>query len=127
MAGRFRSPVICQDGHVNPLRLVEVTPDRFRLELIAGTTSVDTVIVEVGHEPNGPFWEAIAGLLISTQAPGLGGRFAFDSEAGAFCAVGQDREALERLETLLRSVISDQTRIRELIALADSTGTRLDS
>jgi hypothetical protein len=34
---------------------------------------VDGTITELGHEPNGPFWEDIAELLIQAEAPDLDG------------------------------------------------------
>ena len=116
----------CQDERVRPLRLVETRSGWFRLELIAGTTDVDAAIVEVGHEPNGPFWEGIAQLLIRTQAPHLDGRFFFDSEAGTFCANSQDRDALDELAALLRVTATDPNRIRNLVASADASTFRFD-
>ena len=40
--------------------MVETSPGKFSLMLVAGTTDVDEVIEELGHEPNGYFWEGIA-------------------------------------------------------------------
>ncbi|WP_425553534.1 hypothetical protein [Dactylosporangium salmoneum] len=43
--------------------------------LDAGTTDADEVIEELGHEPNGYFWDSIAQLLVDAEAPYLAGRF----------------------------------------------------
>lgn len=111
---------------MNPLRLVETTPGRFSLLLVVGTTQVDELIEELGHEPNGYFWEGVAQLLVRTQAPELNGRFAYDPEAGMFCAYGNDRPALETLGALIAAVATDAARVRELLELAQSTGYQFD-
>ncbi|MFI7075140.1 hypothetical protein [Micromonospora sediminicola] len=37
------------------LRLIETTPGQYSLLLDAGTTPVDALVEELGHEPNGYF------------------------------------------------------------------------
>ncbi len=54
---------------MHPLRLIDSAPGEYSLLLDAGTTQVDDVIEELGHTPNGYFWEGIARLLVSTEAP----------------------------------------------------------
>lgn len=86
--------------------------------LDAGTTDVDEVIEELGHEPNGHFWAGIAQLLVDTEAPGLEGRFDYDPEGDMFVAQGSDRPALDELSTLMTAVATDADRLRRLVALA---------
>ncbi|MEU1616190.1 Imm51 family immunity protein [Streptomyces sp. NPDC005722] len=87
---------------------------------------VDDVVEELGHEPNGYFWEGIAQLLVSTEAPTLEGRFSFDPEGDTFCAYGADREALEELAVRMTAVAADAGRVRQLIMLAQTNGFEFD-
>ncbi|MFB6396103.1 Imm51 family immunity protein [Polymorphospora lycopeni] len=111
---------------MEPMRLIEPSPGKYSLLLDAGTTAVDDVIAELGHEPNGYFWEGVAQLLVSTEAPTLEGRFSYDPEGGMFCAYGTDREALEDLANRMAAVASDAGRIRELVELAKANGFEFD-
>ncbi|TDE47937.1 hypothetical protein E1295_22105 [Nonomuraea mesophila] len=111
---------------MNPLKLLETTPGTFSLLLDAGTTQVDELIEESGHEPNGYFWEGVARFLVSTEAPTLKERFEYDSEGGMFCACGDDREALQDLAELMSAVATDETRLRGLIAAAEAAGFEFD-
>ena len=108
------------------IRVEEVAPGEFRLYLVAGTTPVDAAITELGHEPNGPFWEGIAELIVATEAPALNARFWTDSESDAFLAHSHDRAVLDDLATRLRAVEADETRLRHLVAAAQSRGFRFD-
>jgi hypothetical protein len=94
--------------------------------LDAGTTDVDEVIEELGHEPNGYFWEGIAQLLVDTEAPRLEGRFDYDSEGGMFVAHGSDRPALGELATLMTAAATDADQLRRLVALANERGFEFD-
>ncbi len=94
--------------------------------LDAGTTQVDDVIEELGHEPNGYFWEGVAQVLVSTEAPALEGRFSYDPEGYMFCAHGSDRTALEELATRMAAVATDADRMRQLIAAAEADGIEFD-
>lgn len=107
---------------MDSIKLAEVAPGEHRLYLVAGTTGVDDVIAEFGHEPNGVFWEGIAELLITSEAPYLDGQFQFDSEAGAFLAYSGDRAALDDLAIRLRAVAVNGDRVRQLVELAGSRG-----
>lgn len=111
---------------MDPLRLIETTPGKHSLLLDAGTTAVDEVVEELGHEPNGYFWEGVAQLLVAEHAPALDGRFGYDPEGGMFCAYGEDREALERLGALMAEVAGDAGRMRRLIADAEAAGFEFD-
>ncbi|MEV4135173.1 Imm51 family immunity protein [Dactylosporangium sp. NPDC049742] len=111
---------------MSSIEVVEIAPGEHRLCLVAGTTEVDDVIVEAGHEPSGVFWEGIVELLIMGEAPHLDGRFEFDSEAGAFLASGPDRVALDELAARLQEVSVSGDRIRHLVDVAESRGFRFD-
>ncbi|WP_405430384.1 immunity 51 family protein [Micromonospora sp. NBC_00617] len=108
------------------LRLIETTPGQYSLLLNAGTTPVDALVEELGHEPNGYFWEGVAEVLVSTAAPTLEGRFAYDPEGGMFCAYGTDRRALEELEARMNAVATDGERMRRLITDAEASGFEFD-
>ncbi len=111
---------------MRPLKLIETDPGTFSLLLTAGETEVDDLIEDLGHEPNGYFWEGVAELLVRTEAPALDGRFDLDPEGGMFCAYGTDRAALEELATLMSAVTNSGKRLREIVALAESTGFEFD-
>lgn len=102
-----------------PWRMVETSPGKFSLLLMAGSTQVDEVVARLGHEPNGYFWEGVARLLVSSGAPGLDEHFAYGPEADMFCAYGDDRAALEELASLMDGVLNDADRMRDLIAAAE--------
>lgn len=107
------------------MRLVETSPGELSLLLDAGTTQVDELVLELGHEPNGYFWEGVAQVLVNTEAPGLEGQFSCDPEGGMFCAYG-DEPALRELATLMRAVATDGDRMRQLIATAEANGFEFD-
>lgn len=108
------------------IRVAEIGSGEYSLHLEAGTTDVDHVIHELGHEANGYFWEGIVEVLVTTEAPALEGRFESDPEGGAFYAYGGDRSALEELAVRLRGVAGDEHRLRELVRLAEETGFEFD-
>ncbi|GAA4203026.1 Imm51 family immunity protein [Microbispora amethystogenes] len=111
---------------MHPLRLIESTPGKYSLLLDAGTTRVDGVIEELGHEPNGYFWEGVAQVLVGTEAPALKGRFSYDPEGDMFCAYGKDRGALEELGTRMAATATDADRMRRLVAAAKANGFEFD-
>ncbi|GHJ44622.1 hypothetical protein Cs7R123_19640 [Catellatospora sp. TT07R-123] len=111
---------------MTPLKLIETDAGKYSLLLNAGTTEVDELIEELGHEPNGYFWEGVARLVVEHEAPDLDGRFGYDPEAGMFCAYGTDRAALAELGELLGGVATDGDRLRALVALAQATGVEFD-
>jgi hypothetical protein len=108
------------------LTLIEIAPGQFSLLLDAGTTPVDDLVEELGHEPNGYFWEGVAQVLVSTEAQTLEGRFAYDPEGGMFCAHGTDRSALEELGARMHVVATDGERMRRLIMEAEASGFEFD-
>ena len=111
---------------MNSIKVAELAPGEFRLYLVAGTTAVDDAIGELGHEPNGPFWEGIAELVVATEAPALGGRFWTDSEADAFLAHSSDRGVLDDLATRLGAITVDEGRLRQLMEVARTRGFEFD-
>ncbi|RSN64514.1 MULTISPECIES: Imm51 family immunity protein [Actinomadura] len=111
---------------MTPLRLLETTPGKFSLLLDAGTTKVDELVEQLGHEPNGYFWEGVAQFLVSTQAKNLEEHVSYDPEGGMFCAYGDDRTALEELGTLMAAVAGDGDRMRSLIESAEAAGFEFD-
>jgi hypothetical protein len=111
---------------VTHLNLYETSPGKYSLLLNAGTTGVDDTIEELGHEPNGYFWEGVAQRIVEAEAPQLAGRFGYDPEAGMFCAYGSDRVALAELAALMEAVAGDPDRMRELVAGADADGFEFD-
>ncbi|MEV6930820.1 Imm51 family immunity protein [Dactylosporangium sp. NPDC051485] len=111
---------------MEPLKMLETQPGKHSLLLNAGSTAVDEVVEELGHEANGYFWEGVAQLLVATEAPDLEGRFNYDPEGGMFVAYGADRPALERLGALMSQVANDADRVRRLVALANERGYEFD-
>ncbi|SCE97737.1 Imm51 family immunity protein [Micromonospora mirobrigensis] len=111
---------------MDPVEVARTGPGEYSLTLAAGTTEVDDLISELGHEPNGYFWEGIVELLVSTEVPALDGRFVSDPEGGAYFATGEDRQALDELAVLLRAVAADRDRLRRLVAHARATGLEFD-
>ena len=113
-------------SRMEPLRVIEHDTGKSSLLLDAGSTNVDALVEELGHEPNGYFCEGVAQFLVSTEAPALDGRFGYDPEGGMFCAYGEDRDALEELGTRMDAVAADADRMRQLIAAAEADGFQFD-
>jgi hypothetical protein len=111
---------------MEPMRVIETSPGTFSLMLHAGTTDVDAAIEDLGHEPNGYFWEGVAQLLVETEAPGLAERFRYDPEGDMFVAYGSDTLALDELAVLMTAVGTDPDRLRQLVALAEKRGFEFD-
>ncbi|MEY9211491.1 Imm51 family immunity protein [Thermobifida halotolerans] len=87
---------------------------------------MDELIKQLGHEPNGYFWEGVARFLVRTEVNTLEGRFSYDPEAGMFCAYGNDRTALQELGALMSVVARDGDRMRKLVTSAKATGFEFD-
>lgn len=111
---------------MKPLSVFETTPGKFSLLLNTGTTAVDDTISELGHEPNGYFWEGVAMILVEKHAPEIAEGFDYDPEAGMFCAYGTDKAALEKLAALMQPVVSDPALMRKLIEQAKADGFEFD-
>jgi hypothetical protein len=117
---------ICQDPPMDCVEVAEIAPGEYSLSLEAGTTDVDDLISELGHEPNGYFWEGIVELLVTNESPSLEGRFSSDPEGGAYIATSNDRDALDDLAVLLRAVAADGNRLRQLMVFAKASGFEFD-
>jgi hypothetical protein len=111
---------------MDPLKIFENEPGSYSLLLYAGSTVADEAIEELGHEPNGYFWEGVAQFLVGEQAPGLVGRLDYDSEGGMFCAYSSDRAALEELAALLAPVANESAQVRDVVARATTAGFEFD-
>jgi hypothetical protein len=111
---------------MKPLRLLETSNGKFSLCLDAGSTAVDELVLSLGHEPNGYFWEGVATWLLATEANELRGRFDFDPEAGMFVAYGADEEALRELGALLAKLANDGDAMTALIGAAEAAGHDFD-
>ena len=109
----------------HPLRLVETRPGSYAL-LLSAPTAVDGDIKEVGHEPNGYFWEGVARYLVQTEAPALADRIFYDPEGSMFCAYAEGRDVLEALAALMRPLTADAVRGRRLVTDADAAGFQFD-
>jgi hypothetical protein len=111
---------------MDPIEVEETGPGRYSLWLEAGTTDVDDLIYELGHTPNGYFWEGIVDLLVTTEAGALKGRFECDPEGGAFVAYSEDRGVLVDLAGRLRTVATNGNRLRTIVEHAESIGFEFD-
>ncbi|MCP2337743.1 Imm51 family immunity protein [Actinomadura rupiterrae] len=111
---------------MDPLKLIESKPGSYSLLLYAGSTDVDELVQELGHEPNGYFWEGVAQFLVRTEAPSLADRFDYDPEGDTFCAYGDDRPALEELALLMSETATTPSRMRSLITAAKAADFEFD-
>ncbi|MGW3168115.1 immunity 51 family protein [Streptomyces sp. NPDC001142] len=80
----------------------------------------DDVFGEFGQYSNGYGWEDVARSALCARAPELAGRLNcdlnFDSEAGMFCAYGEDVDVLKVLGQLLQEAWRDRALLKEYIA-----------
>ena len=105
---------------MEPLKLIEPQPGQFSLLLNDYSTSaIDATVTELGHTPNGYFWEGVAQTIVRQQAPELKSRFRFDCEAGMFCAYGTDRAALDQLGRLMSVLATSPDALRALMSSAN--------
>lgn len=111
---------------MKPLSIVETKPGFFSLLLHCGTTKVDELVEELGHEANGYFWEGVAQVLVKSEAASLEGKFDYDPEGSMFAAYGTDRGALEQLGALMAEVANDPDRLRKLMATAEGMDFEFD-
>lgn len=110
---------------ISPLMLHDHGKGSASITLDAGTpvtAAVDDVIAELGHEPNGYFWEGVARRV----APDLADRLDTDPEAGMFSAYGTDPDALVDLATRLALLAREPDRMRALVVAADADGFDFD-
>ncbi|WHU47722.1 Imm51 family immunity protein [Gordonia sp. L191] len=96
---------------------------RFSLTFETGVNGeADEAVFASGHEPNGYFWEGFAQFAW----PELSGRVSLDSEAGAFVAYGDDKEALRSFQAIWEATVVDPQKISEIIARAEAEGFEFD-
>lgn len=110
---------------MQPLEIME-DGDRYSLQLVAGDAPVDEDIVELGHEPNGYFWEGVAEYLVRAEAGELADRFELDSEGGAFVAYSSERKVLEDLGNRMAAIATSGEKVRRLVASAEAAGFEFD-
>src|SRR5688500_9089866 len=91
------------------------------LTFYCGDLPADAAIMEVGHEPNGYFWEGIATYL----HPALAARVELSSEGGMFAAYGE-RPDLEQLQAVMAPHLTDADAVMALIRRAESEGFVFD-
>jgi len=123
--GLTSGPVRTIFSAVEPLTLDDVG-GRFVLQLVAGTTPVDDVIEELGHEPNGHFWGSVAEYVMQTDAPELGDLLDLNPEGDTFVAYAAERDVLENLGSRLSAVANDPERVRALVSAAEAEGFAFD-
>jgi Immunity protein 51 len=86
-----------------------------------GDNPVDDMVLASGDEPNGHFWESVASFV----APRLARKVELDSEGSMFCAIGKRRH-LERLRRELEPLLSDEGRLRSVLAAARNEGFTIE-
>jgi len=76
------------------------------------TRAVTKAIVNLGHEPSGHFWGALAKHLLKRDAL-LARALQFDCEAGMFSVSSKKREHLERVVALLREPMTKPAALKK--------------
>ncbi|MHA2790084.1 hypothetical protein ACXZ66_13260 [Corynebacterium sp. S7] len=89
----------------------------------AGTTEVDSVIVEAGFSPSGYFWERIAQYLYESDR--IEGPFAWDSSLNFF-SVNGSLESTEALKAELGKLVGDAAALREVMSAAEADDFELE-
>jgi hypothetical protein len=112
-----------RERRIEPLRIVETSPGARSLILVAGGTPSDQAVQELGHEPNGYFWQGVAERILPD---GMIEVIDFDSESGMFCARSADLETLVVLGTAMAAVVNDPARLRAVVAAAEADGFVFD-
>lgn len=112
-----------QQRRLAPLRLAQPSPGTYSLTLLAGDAPVDGAVRDLGHEPTGYFWQAVAERLL---AGAMAGTIAFDGAAGTFRALSTDRDSLVALGAAMARVAKDPDRLREVVAAAEADGVAFD-
>lgn len=81
--------------------------------------ATEDVFAEHGRHSNGHAWEDVARSALDARATEPAGRpdrdLHFDSEAGMFCAYGEDTEVLKLLGRLLQEAWRDRSVLRGYI------------
>jgi hypothetical protein len=80
-------------------------------------TPVDHVVIEIGDEPNGHFWETVAAFV----EPRAVGRVDLDSEGSMFAAYGKRRH-LNWIGKSLTPLLTDADKLRAVLCAAKAKG-----
>lgn len=90
--------------------------DEFSVCLVVGEYLQDVFDSrsDEGFEGNGYDWENLAMVFIEEEMPDLTDKVEFDSEAGMFCALSKDSEALQRFVLEFKKVCEDKVMIMDL-------------
>lgn len=90
--------------------------DEFSVCLVAGEYLQDEFDSrsDEGFEGNGYDWENLAMVFIDEEMPDLTDKLEFDSEAGMFCALSKDSEALQRFVREFKKACEDRAMIMDL-------------
>ncbi|XVX18824.1 hypothetical protein ACQP1U_10780 [Actinomycetota bacterium] len=103
-----------------PLRIGESRGTAW-LTLELGDLPSDSAVIEAGEEPNGAFWEGVAGYL----APDIVSRLELDSEGSMFSVAG-GRADIDALVTLLEPLVQDGPTMAALVQRAHAAGMTLE-
>jgi len=95
-------------------KLIETTPGNYSLLYTDFENS--ELFDEAGYEGGGYDWESVIRYVLETELPQLQDSIDFDSEGSMFVAYGQNKEALEKLQTVMDSLIADKTKLKETIS-----------
>lgn len=93
----------------------------FSLVFYCGELPADPAVFEAGHEPNGYFWEGVAGFIAPELVAGLD----LDSEGGMFSVSGSKAEC-EALQTKLEPLLANPHEIATLLERAHAEGFEFD-
>ena len=80
---------------------------------------VFTSRADEGFEGSGYDWDALAAQFLNECMPYLIQYIIFDSEAGMFCAMSEDREVLEDLAKGLLELCVDKDRLADILSRAE--------
>ena len=84
---------------------------------VAADAHLAEVFAARGRQGSGHDWQAAVRAALAERGTLLE-RFAFDSEAGMFCAYGKDLEALHEVAATVESFLADPAALREALEAA---------
>ncbi|MDO4259529.1 MAG: Imm51 family immunity protein [Actinomycetaceae bacterium] len=108
------------------IRINDITTDTDSwtyLAIEAGDPRTTSTVEELGHEPNGYFWDGVVRRL--TELGTISNEVDADPEGGEYIARGA-REDLEALAVVLTPYLDDDSTITEFIQAADADGFDFD-
>jgi len=95
-------------------KLIEATPGNF--SLLYTDFEHSDLFDEIGFEGGGYDWQSVMVYILETELPDLEDEIDFDSEAGMFCAYGQNKEALAKLGEKMEELIANKAKLKEAIS-----------